>query len=175
MFRTERLRSIGGWDERIVGFEDWELVLRASYRLGPVLMHPYAAREWRKHPGQWTATYAPEELEMLSDVVSAFLVTLSPDERSIGERAVRMRALFEEALVMLHRHRDAPAALGLFVRAYRAAPIIARSPMFAPGFFRGIAQAILAAVGGSRVERLLEATRTGVIHLLRRGPDHRGG
>jgi hypothetical protein len=171
IFRTDALRSIGGWDEAVLpGVEDWELLLRSAYRLGPVFLDPRPVREWRKHPAQWT----PEDAEeALTSITEAFLASLPPAERAVGEGAARLRTLFQEAQIALHTHEDPASALRLFREAYRAAPDVARSPMFRARFARGISQALLGRAGGRGAQRLLEASRRSLLRRLRLAPGQR--
>ena len=164
MFRTEDLRSIGGWDERLTAAQDWDLLLRASRRFGPMYLHPAIVRERRMHPGQWL----PHDHEnALSVLERSFLASLPPRERAVGEGAVRMRALLEQAHKQLHAKGEPGEALRLFVAAYRSAPAVARSPMFRVWYLRGLTQAFLARVGGRHVNRLLESIRREVRRRLR--------
>jgi glycosyltransferase involved in cell wall biosynthesis len=167
MFRTELLRSIGGWDESLTTIEDWELLLRASYRLGPVFMHPDPVREWRRHAAQWR----PHDVrDAISRVEQSFFRSLSSRERAIGEGAARLRVLFRAAQLRLHTEGEPGAALHLFVAAYRSAPSVARSPVFRLRFARGVAQALLARVGGPQAHRALESARRAAIRTLRQAP-----
>jgi glycosyltransferase involved in cell wall biosynthesis len=167
MFRTEALREIGGWDESLIAWQDVELLWRASRRLGPVFVDPYVVREYRKHPEQWVVR---DRWEGLARLEESFVESLPPHERAIGEGAVRMRVLLREARETLHRHDEPGKAMRLFLAAYRSAPALARSPMFRPGFIRGLSQAFLAHAGGPRAHRMLESFRRRLLHILHRTP-----
>ena len=171
MFHTGALRSIGGWDETVLsGVEDWELLLRAAHRLGPVYLDPRPVREWRKHPAQWEPAGVEEEL---SRIAAAFVDSLPPVEHAVGDGAARLRVLFLEAQLALHTEADPAAALRLFVEAYRAAPGVARSPMFRARFVRGLGQAGLGRLGGRHAQRILEESRRRVLRRFRLAPGQR--
>ncbi|MGH2765758.1 MAG: glycosyltransferase family 2 protein [Actinomycetota bacterium] len=166
MFPTELLRSIGGWDEALIAMQDWELHLRVSH-LGPMYLDPYVVVEARKHPQQWT----PHDiLKVRSGLDEAFLASLAPTERALGEGALRMRSLYEEALVKLTQHNEPGSALRLFYAAFRSAPTVARTPQFRARFLRGFSQALIGRALGRRASRRLESLRGSVLRVLRKAP-----
>jgi hypothetical protein len=166
MYRTQTLRSVGGWDESLTALQDWELILRVS-RLGPVYLHPYTVREFRRHPGQW---YPYDHLEARDRILRPFLDSLVDRERRIGEDAVRTRDSLELAREKLHVRGEPGDSLRLFVAAYRSSPAVARSPMFRLGFVRGVAQALLGRAAGRHASRFIESARRAALRTLRRAP-----
>ena len=119
MFRTEALRDIGGWDERLIAWQDVELLWRATRRLGPVYLDPYVVREYRRHPEQWVPRDVRDARRRLEQ---SFVESLPPHERAVGEGALRMQLLLQEAREMLHTYDDPGRAMRLFLSAYRSAP-----------------------------------------------------
>ncbi len=156
MFRTEALRDIGGWDERLTAWQDLELLWRASRRLGPIYLDPHVVREYRRHPQQWVPRDVWEARRQLEQ---SFIESLPPHDRAVGEGAFRMQVLLQEAQEMLHTHDEPGQAMRLFLAAYRSAPALALSPMFRLEFFRGLSQASLAHMGGPRAHRMLKSLR----------------
>ena len=169
MFQTAALRDIGGWDESLISWQDVELFWRASRRIGPIYMDPYVVREYRRHPDQWIPRDAWQARRRLE---RSFVASLPQQERDIGEGALRMQLLLEEAREMLHSRNEPERAMRLFLDAYRSAPALSRSPMFRLGFVRGFTQAAVAHVGGPRVNQTLESLRRELLRILHRTPGH---
>lgn len=178
MFRTERLRAVGGWNESMMAMEDWELRLRVS-RLGPMCLLPYAVGEYRRHPSSTSLLtkaekWTPHDQEKArSSLMQTFVASLPASERPLGEGAVRIRSLLHEAETTLHHRNDPGSALRLFFDAYRSAPGVARSPLLRVQFLRGITKALFTRACGRRGLALLGSMRRNVQRLLRRAPGRR--
>ena len=166
LFRTETLRSIGGWNESLIALQDWELMLRFS-RVGSVYLHPYVVREYRRHAGQW---YPYDHTEARNRILESFLASLPEGDRRNGLLAIRTRDFLELARVELHTNGRPEEAVRLFLAAYRASPGVVHSPMFRWGFIRGISQALLSRVAGRHGSWLLEASRRSTLRFLGRAP-----
>ena len=121
LFRTERVRQAGGWNEGLSYWELGDLWFRVA-RLGPAVVLPTTVLELRVHPAQT----APNP--QTKDPRPGLIEMLSASELEQATRLVRARQLVhegDEARFRGHHRR----ALNCYLRAVRTAPLLIRSPL----------------------------------------------
>jgi hypothetical protein len=121
LFRTDCVREAGGWKDGISYWELGDMWFRVA-RLGPVAFLPTTVLELRLHPGQTTPD--PRAKDPRPDLVGM----LSASEREQATRIVHARQLVHEGDEARFR-RQHRRALGCYLRAVRAAPVLIRSPL----------------------------------------------
>jgi hypothetical protein len=166
LFRTETLRTAGGWSEQIAGPEDQELQLRMS-RLGPAVFVPATVLEYRTHPGQWRA----HDAGIVEDAIhQGFVDALTGRDR---ERAGRLRLAHEilggDAAAARHEGQYGRAILGYF-RAVRSAPGIVASPLTGPPLLALTGKAFTGLLLGPRLAPIVRNSLGAGRRLLRREP-----
>jgi len=150
LFRTNRVREVGGWKERLSYWEVGDLWFRVA-RLGPVVLLPATVLKLRVHPAQ-TPPNPPTQ-----DPRPALVGTLSGSEREQAARLVRARRLVDQGddARFAGEHRR---ALGCYLRAVTTAPLLIRSPLTRRdlgGNIRMEAARVVAGRHGRRVGRWL--------------------
>jgi glycosyltransferase involved in cell wall biosynthesis len=146
LFRADRVREVGGWNEELSYWELGDLWFRVS-RLGPVVFVPATVLELRLHPGQ--APPGPGTRDPRPDLVRL----LPARERGRAKRLVAARQLVHDGddARFLHQHRR---AVGCYLRAVRMAPLLLRSPLTRPDLVanmaREMARLLVEWMGGGR-------------------------
>jgi glycosyltransferase involved in cell wall biosynthesis len=133
LYRTEKVRQVGGYPPGVIVVDDRALWLRIS-RLGPVLILPSIVLDYRVHEGQWR----PHNIqEMRRSVFEDFMAGLSPAELRSARRYRRSgdwaRAADEE-----YARGNYRVALVCYLRACYAAPSLLLSPLIRPPMIKGI-------------------------------------
>jgi glycosyltransferase involved in cell wall biosynthesis len=124
LFRTARVREIGGYTSTYIPTEDRHLWLRLS-RLGPVVLIPRTVLKYRVHGGQWR----PENIQWIRERVYRGAIRSLP--RREWRRGLRIRQssrLIRGAEVALAEGRTL-AGLGQAARAFAMAPGLFVSPL----------------------------------------------
>lgn len=124
LFRTARVREIGGYTSTFIPTEDRDLWLRLS-RLGPVVLVPRTVLKYRVHGGQWR----PENIQWIRERVYRGAIRSLP--RTEWRRGLRIRQssrLIRGAEAALAEGRTL-AALGQAARALVIAPRLFASPL----------------------------------------------
>ena len=133
LYRTAVVRQVGGYREDLDRREDRDLWLRVA-RMGPVLLDPSVAVEYRVHLGQ--TPWPPEGEELWERVLAPIMQSLTDEERSRARRiriAWRASARAERAFWTANYGQ----AIAWELRAIRAAPSLYRSPLILrPRFVR---------------------------------------
>jgi glycosyltransferase involved in cell wall biosynthesis len=146
LFRTEALRAVGGWSERIAGPEDQELQLRLS-AAGPAVFIAGTVLEYRRHPGQWRP-YDAAEVE--DEIHEQFVNHLPREDRERGARLRRAHeAIGVEASVAQSQGRYGDALRGC-AKAVHVAPSVLRSPLTGPPLLQLMGKAAIGSLLGSR-------------------------
>lgn len=158
LWRTEVVRRLGGWDESLRRAEDAELCLRAWRH--PAALIPDTVMRYRYHLDQVpTARTWPLDWEARR----AFVESLPQPERAEGERLLRSRELYQQALEK-HLERDFRGSVAGFTAMMRSSPVLAVSPVSGPYLDGLLVKAALGALLPARVAERISAARR-----LRRG------
>jgi glycosyltransferase involved in cell wall biosynthesis len=146
LFRAHALRAAGGWNERLVGAEDHELLLRIGLR-GACAVVSQVVLECRVHGAQWRArdTAVIEE-----EFRREFVNRLVGHDRQLGERLLKVRMLLALAMEDYRRGRFLPAT-GLILEAVREEPSVLWSPLTGPGILALWLKTLAGLVVGPRV------------------------
>ena len=140
LWRTDVVRRLGGWDESLRRAEDAELCLR-SWR-HPAVLIPDTVMSYRCHVDQVpTATAWPLDWQARR----GFVDSLPEPERSEGERLLRSRELYQQALEK-HIARDFRGSAAGFAAMARCSPVLVTSPVSGPYLAGLLAKATLAAL-----------------------------
>jgi len=124
LFRTARVRELGGYESTYIPTEDRHLWLRVS-QLGPVVLIPHTVLKYRVHSGQWR----PENIQWIRERVYRGAIRSLP--RCEWRRGLRIRKssrLIRGAELALAEGRTL-AALGQAARAFAIAPRLFASPL----------------------------------------------
>jgi glycosyltransferase involved in cell wall biosynthesis len=158
LWRTDVVRRLGGWDESLRRAEDAELCLR-SWR-HPAALIPDTVMHYRYHLDQvpTSKTWPPDW-----EARRGFVESLPEPERSQGERLLRSRELYQDALER-HLERDYRKAAVGFAAMARCTPVLALSPVSGP-YLDGLL--VKAAVGALLPRSLAE--RVSTVRRRRRG------
>lgn len=166
LWRTDVVRRLGGWDESLRRAEDAELCLRAWQR--PAALIPQTVMRYRYHRDQVpTARTWPLDWQARC----GFVASLPQPERSEGERLLRSRELYQQALER-HLEHDFRAAAAGFAAMARCSPSLVLSPISGPYLNGLLVKATIAALLPRAAAKRISATRR-----LRRGglpESHRG-
>jgi glycosyltransferase involved in cell wall biosynthesis len=119
LFRTSVLRAAGAFDDRYPGIDDFELLLRLSYRAEIVLI-PAPVLLYRSHSGQ----QKQKDSSWDSVVRRHFAESLEPHDRDAAQRVLDLQDDFFLALAS----REQPGRRAL-LRLAKAAPWLFRSPI----------------------------------------------
>jgi glycosyltransferase involved in cell wall biosynthesis len=158
LWRTEVVRRLGGWDESLRRAEDAELCLRAWRE--PAALIPDTVMRYRYHLDQVpTSRTWPLDWEARK----RFVETLPQPERGEGERLLRARELYQQALEK-HLQGDFKASARGFAAMVRCSPVLALSPVSGP-YLDGLL--VKAAVGAALPRRA--ADRISTLRRRRRG------
>lgn len=158
LWRTDVVRAAGGWDEARRRGEDVDLCLRAWRH--PVTLVPATVLGYRIHLQQVPATTVwPLDWA----VRRAFVDSMPASHRAEGERLLRSRERYQQALEAHLEHRFAAAAAG-FADVVRSSPRLALSPLTGP-LLDGLA---LRAAAGAALPRGV-AERLSALRRRRRG------
>ena len=130
LFHVEPLRRVGGWNEELTYWELGDLWMRVA-TAGAVAFVPAPVLELRLHQGQTPPPPADDRRER-------FLDHLDRGDRLEGQRIVRARADVIAGDSARLRAEYA-TALACYLRAVRAAPVLARSPLTRPDLLGNIA------------------------------------
>jgi glycosyl transferase family 2 len=163
LFRGERVRAAGGWNERLSYWELGDLWFRVA-RLGPVAFVPATVLELRLHPGQ-TPPNPPT-----GDPRPGLVSLLPVSERERGARLADARRLVHEGDDARFASRHG-RALGCYLRAVRTAPLLIRSPLTRHDLAGNMAREAARLCAA----RLLSATASVAGKLRRRGARSAGG
>ncbi len=145
LFRSGTLRSAGGWDERLAGAEDHELLLRIGI-CGACVVVPWVVLEYRTHDGQW---YHQDTAVTEDEFRRGFVRRLAGSERQLGERLLIARGFLKEAAEAYQARRFLQTAC-LLKKATLTTPEVLCSPLVGPGLLAlGLKALIGAGVGGS--------------------------
>lgn len=158
LFRTEMLRSLGGWPTGFVPWEDQDLWLRVASQ-GPVVLLPQPALQHRLHGGQ----RRPEDpLALKRALREAFLETLSGEARKAASHLLRARSHYESGVEAWER-TDLRQALRHFAASVAAAPRLAFSPITGARLRSLLLRCVIGAVIGRRAmaaaQRIVWAVR----------------
>jgi len=149
-FRTEALRSIGGWNESFVRATDHEMWSRLA-RFGPVVLLPERVLFYRVHGGQWRP---PDLDEIITRAREVAVRQTDGAERGVGERALQARAFAETAFSHYANGRAGKALLA-YMKAARTMPSLLRSPLSRPKLLRPMLRCLV----GSPVLRAFRGVR----------------
>jgi hypothetical protein len=167
LFRTELVRSSGGWDEALSAPEDQELWLRLGYR-HPAVFIPDTVVEYRLHG---SPRVPPDNYEVEERIRERFVQRLAGRDARTARRLMRARHALAESNRGFAVRDYRQAASGL-LRAVGAAPELLASPIVGPSIAGSIAKVAPAA---AVPHGLAEAADAGVKRLrerLRRAPRH---
>ncbi len=138
LYRTATVREVGGWRPDFNPADDRDLWLRVA-RLGPVMLIPSIVVEYRAHDGQWR----PKNIvELREKLFQEFIDRLPPEEQQRGKR-IRESAHWSQKAEDDYRQGNYRTALTCYLKACKAAPEIAVSPLTGPPLARGIAKSLL--------------------------------
>jgi glycosyltransferase involved in cell wall biosynthesis len=166
LFRTERLRSAGGWSEQIAGPEDQELQLRLS-TLGPAVFVPATVLEYRAHSGQWR----PYDAGLVEESIhQEFAVRLEGNDRDRAMRLRRAHAILFGPASEAHNQGQYRRALTHYLRAVHEAPGILTLPLAGPPLASRIGKAFAGRLLGRRISRRLRSVLGSGRRALRRDP-----
>lgn len=125
LFRIDRLRSAGAWDERYSFAEDHELWLRMT-RSAPVVLLPELLQKYRIHSGQTR----PNDVDArLTDLRKIHIQDLQGKSRTRAENVLSARALHKQAERLFFDEARAWRALAIYFRIFRLAPDLFFSPL----------------------------------------------
>lgn len=159
LWRSEVVRSVGGWREGLRRAEDTELNLR-TWRHEAALI-PRTVMRYRFHLGQM----APAEAWPIDFAArQEFVDQLPPAERAVAVRALRSRELHQEALEA-YLDRDYAHAARSFRATMRITPELARSLLTGPYLLSFLAKATAGAALPTGLARRVSRARRS-----RRGP-----
>ena len=140
LWRTEVVRRLGGWDESLRRAEDAELCLRAWRH--PAALIPRTVMRYRYHLNQvptsvtWPLDWAARR---------GFVDSLPQPERAEGERLLRSRELYQQALEQ-HLEGNFRSSAAGFAAMARNSPGLVLSPVSGPYLDGLLARAALGAV-----------------------------
>jgi glycosyltransferase involved in cell wall biosynthesis len=167
LWRTDVVRRLGGWDESLRRAEDAELCLRAWRH--PAALIPDTVMRYRYHLDQVpTAKTWPLDWQARR----GFVDSLPEPERTEGERLLRARELYQQALEK-HIERDFRASAAGLAAMVRCSPSLALSPVSGPYLDSLLVKAALGAVLPGSVAARISATRRrrrGRVPESHRGP-----
>lgn len=124
LFRRSSLLSIGGFDESIEFFgDDVDLWLRFGH-LGPVVLMPDVALEYRSH----TQTRPDDYLELLNDIRRQFAETCEPERRASAQRILAAQFALGDLRVRSGQPGNLRRNLRLATRVARC-PYLLASPL----------------------------------------------
>ncbi|MBE9126812.1 MULTISPECIES: glycosyltransferase [unclassified Coleofasciculus] len=138
LYRTASVKEIGGFSRDFYRVEDRDLWLRLA-RLGPVMLLPAITVEYRVHHDQWR----PKNIvELREKVFQAFIASLPAEEQPRGKR-IRKSAHCSEKAEDEYRKGNYKEALNCYIKACKAAPELAVSPITGPPLSRGVAKSLV--------------------------------
>ncbi|HKP37556.1 MAG TPA: glycosyltransferase [Pyrinomonadaceae bacterium] len=148
LYRTEKVRQVGGYPPGVIVVDDRALWLRIARR-DPVLILPSIVLDYRVHDGQWR----PHNIqEMRKSVFEDFMAGLQPDELRRARRYRRSgewsRAADEE-----YERGNYRGALAGYLKACRAAPSLLLSPLIRRPTINGIKSSIRSLLPSNRARR----------------------
>ncbi len=143
LWRTERLRALGGWDEGVSFAEDFELNLRTYPH--PVVVVPCTVSRYRHHGFRAAGAERDRQRAQDAAVRRAFVDRLPAHHRAEGEAILRAKPLFDAALEA-YTAGDVRGAVGGFLRAHREAPSLLASPVVGPWMGGLLGKALAAAL-----------------------------
>jgi len=156
LWRTQFLRSIGGWDESRNFAEDLELSLRIHP--SPMALVPHVVLRYRQHGREVDAETEANWERTNAEVRATFLNRLDPVERAGGQRIVDARPTFGRALADYASGDYRGAARGL-VRGLRVAPALLTSPVLGPMLTGMLLKSLVAQATPERLRRRVRETR----------------
>ena len=125
LFRIDRLRSAGAWDERYSFAEDHELWLRMT-RSAPVVLLPALLQKYRVHSGQTR----PNDVDTrLTDLRELHIQDLQGQSRARAENVLAARTLHKQAQRLFFDEARVWRALAIYFRIFRLAPDLFFSPL----------------------------------------------
>lgn len=135
LYRTDIVRSAGGYADAVIPCEDRDLWLRVA-RLGPVMLCPETVMTYRiHHGGQWR----PDNLLQLRESVARSAIRRLPKEkRRRGLLLRKCTRLIGQSEGALSRGRFV-SALWFTLRAVVTAPGLFTSPLIGPWVLRRMA------------------------------------
>ena len=148
LYRTEKVRQVGGYPPGVIVVDDRALWLRIA-RLGPVLILPSIVLDYRVHDGQWR----PHNIQdMRKSVFEDFMTGLRPVELRRARRYRRSgewsRAADEE-----YARGNYRTALACYLRSCRAAPSLLLSPLIRRPTINAIKSSLRCLLSHSRAGR----------------------
>jgi glycosyltransferase involved in cell wall biosynthesis len=156
LLRTDAVRSVRGWDEKLVVGEDQDLWLRAVGRR-PTVLVPSVVLDQRSRAEGVDADDLEEEVRRRA------IGQLGPEDRARAERLVQARRHLRAAGKAFDEERFKDAASSL-IAATRAAPFLLSSPIWGPQLALSTAKALAAAAlpgkTGRRVRHTVKTART---------------
>jgi hypothetical protein len=165
MFRSHVIRASGGFSERFVPLEDYELWLKIL-RLGATIVIPWNVLEYRVHPGQVPA----RDPESLLDAIRQDAVDrMEGKEREASLRILQARASLLSAQQVYAGGRF-HRALQLYFTACRQAPAAVWSLVSGPTIVRHIVKSVAGLLLGRRLTLAVRNIASGVRGALDRRP-----
>lgn len=156
LLRTEAVRSVDGWDEKLVMSEDQDLWLRALGRR-PAVLVPSVVLDQR------TRTEGVDADQVEEEVRRRVIADLSPGDRPRAEQLAQARRSLRAAGKAFDQEKFRDAA-SLLITATRAAPSLLSSPIWGPQLVLSTTKAVAAAAlpgnTGSRVRQTIKTART---------------
>lgn len=134
IMRRDALAQVGGYDERLIGNEDWDLWLRLAER-GSIVYVERVLAHYRLHAQNLTHARAEQNQRLIQDrlaVLDRYYARQDAPPRALEMKKIAYRNLYQDvALRHLSAHRRA-----LAVRFFARSVVVAPNPVTA--FLRGI-------------------------------------
>jgi glycosyltransferase involved in cell wall biosynthesis len=146
LVRTETARAVGGWGSTDFISDDIEFALN-NCRAGPTIVISDVVVHKRIHAGN---TELPAYWRRDREIRRGFVATLEGEDRARGARALAFFDLWMRAHDLYHVENDYRRALSAYVKAIRAAPEIARSPVIRARLRGRLTKSLLGSMSPSR-------------------------
>ena len=156
LWRTTRLRALGGWDESRTFAEDLELSLRIHP--APMALVPHVVLRYRQHGRPVDRDRQEWERKENDQVRRQFVDRLPPGERAAAERVLRARPVFAEALDA-YAAGDYRGAARNLTAGMRMVPSLAVSPVLGPVLGTMLVKSIAAVGAPESMRRRVRTTR----------------
>ncbi|MGE5140149.1 MAG: hypothetical protein ACM3JD_11855, partial [Rudaea sp.] len=124
VLRRSGLERVGGYDESLIGNEDWDLWLRLALYY-PYLFHNAILARYRSHPGNLTASGSNRFRQLIADrirVVDKFYVRPSLPSEALKMKPVAYRNVYQDIAIRHLSIGQWRLAVDYLARAARAAP-----------------------------------------------------
>ena len=164
LVRTQFLRSVGGWNERLVVADDQELLFRLTLSR-PAVLVPQAVLEYRLHDTQWR----PPDVREQEEELRRKLARAVQDRGIDGPSLLRAGELLRQADERYDRFEYRAALRLLFSSAVVSRRVIT-SPAIAPPFLHLCAKSAVGALLGSTGAGVVRTGRGRIRRRLSRAP-----